>query len=155
MCKCLFYMILPLFLFSIFKNLKETIEIVVKKFFKKYIKKILLWKNWIHIKKKKLYGRGGFWTHRPLIQSPALYQLSHLGCIKIWARFIDYILKKQPKLDSQDKLLIISKTVLNFFKSFSGIVLATSTVEWTPSVECGHEIFKIIFLFVYKTVSGT
>ena len=46
-------MILPLFLFSIFKNLKETIEIVVKKILKKYIKKILLWKNWVHIKKKK------------------------------------------------------------------------------------------------------
>ena len=46
-------MVLPLFLFSIFKNLKETIEIVVKKILKKYIKKILLWKNWVHIKKKK------------------------------------------------------------------------------------------------------
>ena len=32
-------MILPLFLFSIFKNLKETIEIVVKKIFKKIYKK--------------------------------------------------------------------------------------------------------------------
>ena len=32
-------MILPLFLFSIFKNLKETIEIEVKKNFKKIFKK--------------------------------------------------------------------------------------------------------------------
>ena len=53
-------MILPLFLFSIFKNLKETIEIVVKKILKKYIKKILLWKNWVHIKKKNFMAEVGF-----------------------------------------------------------------------------------------------
>ena len=54
--------------------------------------------------------------------------------------FIEYILKKQPKLDSQDICLIISKTVLNFFKSSSGIVGATSTVECAPSADCVHEI---------------
>ena len=57
--------------------------------------------------------------------------------------FIDYILKKQPKLDSQDKCLIISKTVLNFFKSLSGIVRATSMVECAPSADCVHEIFLL------------
>ena len=53
-------MILPLFLFSIFKNLKETIEIVVKKILKKYIKKSCFGKIGFILKKKKLYGRGGF-----------------------------------------------------------------------------------------------
>ena len=64
-------MILPLFLFSIFKNLKETIEIVVKKFLKKYIKKILLWKNWVHprfiLKKKALWPR---WVLNPQTSDP-------------------------------------------------------------------------------------
>ena len=57
-------MILPLFLFSIFKNLKETIEIVVKKNLRKYIKKILLWKNLVHprfiLKKKSFMAEVGF-----------------------------------------------------------------------------------------------
>ena len=117
-----------------------------KKFFKKYLKKFLLLKNWVHprfiLKKRKktFCDQGGFRTHRPLIQSPALYQLNQLGYVEISTYFIEYILKKQPKLDSQDKYLIISKTTLNFFKSFLGIVWATSMVEWTPSAECGHKI---------------